>query len=51
MILAALLSGVEVILPFFAESIPRGVFAAVSALVVGGAFCARLMAQKDFQDE
>ena len=47
MIAAALLSGIEVALPFFSESIPRGVFAALSFVVVGAAFVARLVAQKD----
>ena len=47
MIAAALLSGVEVALPFFSESVPRGVFAALSFVVVGAAFVARLVAQKD----
>lgn len=46
MVLAGLLSAVEVALPFFENSIPRGLFAAVSGLVVGAAFVARLIAQK-----
>lgn len=45
--LAGLLSGLEVALPFFSEAIPRGPFAALSAMAVGGAFIARLVAQKD----
>lgn len=48
MILAAVLSGIEVVLPFFSDDLPRGTFAALSGLVVGGAFIARLVAQKDF---
>jgi uncharacterized integral membrane protein len=47
MALAAVLSGVEVALPFFQESFPRGVFALLSAAAVAGAFVARLVAQKD----
>lgn len=47
MALAAILSGVEVALPFFAGEMPQGVFAALSAVAVGGAFVARLVAQKD----
>lgn len=47
MALAALLSGIEVALPFFESSFPRGVFAALSAAAVAGAFVARLVAQKD----
>lgn len=50
MILAAVLSGVEVALPFFGDSLPRGVFALLSMLVVGGAFVARLMAQKGLSE-
>ena len=44
--LAAVLSGVEVALPFFQESFPRGVFAGLSFTAVAGAFVARLVAQK-----
>lgn len=47
MILAGVLSAVEVVLPFFEQSFPRGVFAALSGLSVGAAFVARLVAQKD----
>lgn len=46
-LLAGLLSGLEVALPFFSDVIPRGLFAALSIVVVGGAFVARLVAQKD----
>lgn len=46
MFLAALLSGVEVILPFFPEAFPHGVFAALSGLVVAAAFVARIVAQR-----
>lgn len=51
LIIAALLSGVEVALPFFADKFPRGPFAALSFLAVASAFVARLVAQKDFADE
>lgn len=47
MVLAGALSAAEVILPLFAESVPRGLFAALSGLAVGGGFVARLIAQKD----
>lgn len=47
MLIAGLLSAVEVVFPFFADSMPRGVFAALSGLFVGAAFVARLVAQKD----
>lgn len=46
-VLAALLSGAEVILPFFADSFPRGVFAVLTFGAVAGAFISRIVAQKD----
>lgn len=50
MLLAALLSGVEVVLPFFSEAIPRGVFAVLSGVTVAAAFVARLVAQKGLSE-
>ena len=50
MIVAGILSGGEVILPFFEPAIPRGIFAAASGLTVSAAFIARLMAQKGIRD-
>jgi polyferredoxin len=50
MLLAALLSGVEVALPFFMDSMPRGIFAGLSFLVVASAFVARLVAQKGLSE-
>ena len=47
MVIAAVLSGIEVILPFFNESIPKNVFAALSFTFVSAAFIARLVAQRD----
>lgn len=47
MIVAGLLSGVEVVLPFFAHELPHGLFAALSGVSVAAAFVARLVAQKD----
>lgn len=47
MLLAGVLSGVEIVLPLFADAIPRGAFAALSGVSVAAAFVARLMAQKD----
>ncbi len=47
MIIAGLLSGIEVALPFFADALPRGVFAAISIVVVMAALVARLLAQKN----
>ncbi len=50
MLLAGLLSGAEVILPLFVEAIPRNLFAALSMLTIGGAFVARLLAQKGLSE-
>lgn len=47
MLLAGVLSGVEVAVPFFEHSLPRGLFAGLSGLSVGAAFVARLVAQKE----
>lgn len=49
MILAGVLSAVEVVLPLFADSIPRGTFAALSGVTVAAAFVARLVAQQDIE--
>jgi hypothetical protein len=51
MILAGILSGIEVVVPFFAESIPLNLFAGLSFLAVSCAFVARLVAQKELPDE
>jgi len=45
-ILAGALSGLEVILPFFSDEIPRNLFAVLSFVAVSAAFVARLVAQK-----
>lgn len=52
MILAGLLSGLEVALPLIdgVYEIPRGLFAALSGVTVAGAFVARLLAQKGLPD-
>lgn len=44
-IVAALLSGVEAVLPFFSDVIPRGPFAILTFIVVGAALVARFVAQ------
>ena len=49
MVLAAVLSGVEVALPFFSSTVPPGAFAAASFVVVAAAFAARLVAQKSME--
>jgi hypothetical protein len=46
MLLAGLLTGCEVILPLFTDTMPRNVFAILSMLAVSGAFISRLVAQK-----
>jgi len=53
MIMAGILSGFEVALPFLDGLLPvaPGVFAALSALTTAAAFVARLLAQKDMDDE
>jgi len=51
LIVAGLLSGIEVVLPLFADGLPRGLFAALTFVAVSGAFVARLMAQKGWTDD
>jgi len=45
-ILAGMLSGCEIVLPLFADQIPRNLFAVLSFAAVSAAFVARLVAQK-----
>jgi hypothetical protein len=47
MLIAGVLSGIEVILPLFHESIPKNIFAALSLVFVTLAFVSRLVAQRD----
>lgn len=47
MIIAGVLSGVEVVLPLFVDALPRGTFAVLSFLAVSAAFVARIVAQQD----
>lgn len=49
-VIAALLSGFEVALPFLPLSIPDGIFAAMAVFVAAAAFAARLLAQKGLTD-
>lgn len=51
MLIAGVLSSVEFILPYYADSIPRGWFSIISSLVVLSAFVARITAQRDLPDE
>jgi hypothetical protein len=50
-ILAAVLSGIEAVLPLFTDAFPRGSFAAVSGLVTAAALLARVLAQPIKDDE
>lgn len=50
MLLAGVLSGCEVVLPLFIDSMPRNVFAGLSVFVVTAALIARVVVQKDFQE-
>ena len=50
MVLAFALTAAEVILPLYADDLPRGLFAVMSGLAVAGAFIARLVAQRDLDD-
>jgi len=47
MLLAGLLTGLEIILPLFADGIPRNTFAVLSFVTVGAALVARLLAQSE----
>lgn len=51
-LLAGILSGLEVALPFIGDAclIPTGAFAALSVLVTMAAFAMRLISQKEFRD-
>ena len=46
LVIAGILSGVEVILPLFHEDIPKNLFAALSMVFVTLAFVSRLVAQR-----
>ncbi len=50
---AAILSGLEIVLPMFEMSLPfeRGTIAAISGVITGLAFIARLVAQKSISGE
>ncbi|WP_428572081.1 hypothetical protein [Roseibium sp.] len=52
MVLAAALSAAEVATPILGEgSVEAGYFAALSGLSTAGAFVARILAQKEFENE
>lgn len=50
-VMAGILSGLEIVLPYFEPAVPPGVFAGLSALATGGAFVARIVVQKGVSDE
>ncbi len=49
-ILAGILSGIEVVLPFFQPNIPRGLFAILTMVTTLAAVIARLWAQPRMHD-
>jgi len=49
-LLAGLLSGAELVLPMYADSITRGRFAALSLVVTAAALVSRLVAQRGLSD-
>ncbi|MEJ5899645.1 DUF7940 domain-containing protein [Ochrobactrum teleogrylli] len=52
LLLAVILSGVEVALPLIGDAlpIPTGAFAALSLIITAGAFVARIVSQKEFRN-
>jgi len=48
-ILAAVLSGLEIVVPLFADVVPRNTFAALAFAVAMCAAIARVVAQKDME--
>jgi hypothetical protein len=47
MLIAGLLSGIEIVLPLFADQFPRNLFAILSFVFVAAAFVSRLVAQRN----
>ena len=50
MVVAAILSGAEVALQFYAPNWPDGILATTSGLVTAGALVARILAQSNMED-
>ena len=50
-VLAALLSGVEIVLPMFDDTMPRGLFAVLMLIVTVAAAVARLIPQPKMRGE
>ncbi len=51
MIIAALLSGAETVVPLFFDAMPRGPFALLSFITVIAAFIARFVAQRNMSGD
>lgn len=49
MAIAGVLTGIETLLPYFADDLPRGVFSIATMLAITGAMVARLVAQQEFK--
>ena len=50
-VLAALMSGVEIVLPMFDDTMPRGLFAVLTLIVTVAAAVARLIPQPKMRGE
>lgn len=50
-VLAALFSAAEVVVPLFYDAMPRNTFALLSGITTAAALIARVMMQKDLPDE
>ena len=50
-VLAALLSGVEVVLPMFDDTMPRGLFAVLTLIITVAAAVARLVTQQKMRGD
>ena len=48
---AAMLTAAEVGMPYLGDLLPARLMSALAGLSAGGAFVARLIAQKEFEDE
>lgn len=47
MLIAGVLSGIEIVLPMFAEQFPRNTFAILTFIFVAAAFVSRIVAQRN----
>mgnify|MGYP003591960936 CR=1 FL=1 len=51
LLIAGVLTGIETLLPYFADDLPRGVFSIATMLAMTGAKVARVVAQREFKDD